>query len=202
MNKVGTRHRRAPVNLSQNEQMSEKYKFHDPDGIYFVTLTIIDWIDLFARVDYNYMIVESLKYCQKEKGLTIYAWCIMSSHIHLIISKTGELSLSEILRDLKKYTNKKIVDLLDQINESRREWLLEAFKKEADKIKRNTKYKVWQDGNHPVLLDTNTMMQQRLDYIHNNPVEAGIVNEPEQYVFSSARDYAGQKGLMDVEFIE
>ena len=79
---------------------------------------------------------------------------------------------------------------------------IEAFKKEADKIKRNTKYKVWQDGNHPVLLDTNTMMQQRLDYIHNNPVEAGIVNEPEQYVFSSARDYAGQKGLMDVEFIE
>ncbi|NJN28641.1 MAG: transposase [Cyclobacteriaceae bacterium] len=182
--------------------MSEKYKFHDPEGIYFVTLTIVGWIDLFTRPDYKYMIVESIKYCQKEKGLIVHAWCIMSSHVHLIISKRGEPGLSEILRDIKKYTSKKTIELLEVINESRKEWLLKAFELAADKIKRNSKYKVWQDGNHPVLLDTNEMMQQRLDYIHNNPVEAGIVDEPEYYVFSSARDYAGRKGLLDVEFID
>jgi putative transposase len=182
--------------------MSEKYKFHDPDGIYFVTLTILDWIDLFTKADYKYMIIESLKYCQREKGLTVHVWCIMSSHIHLIISKTGELTLSEILRDFKKYTSKKIIELIHHINESRREWLLEAFEKAAIKIKRNTNYKIWKDGNHPILLDNNKMMQQRLDNVHTNPVEAGIVDEPEHYVFSSARDYAGRKGMIEIIFIE
>jgi putative transposase len=190
--------------------MSEKYKFHDPYGIYFVTLTIVDWIDLFTRPDYKHMIVESLKYCQKEKGLTLYACCIMSSHIHLIISSSrasvtranNDLTLSDILRDFKKYTSKKVIEMLHRINESRRKWLVEAFEKAADKIKRNSKYKIWQDGNHPILLDNNNMMQQRLDYVHNNPVEASIVDEPEHYIFSSARDYAGEKGMLDVEFIE
>ncbi len=86
--------------------MSEKYKFNDPDGIYFVTLTIVFWIDLFTRRDYKDMIIESLKFCQCTKGLKIHAWCIMSSHIHLIISRSGQTSLSEILRDFKKYTSK------------------------------------------------------------------------------------------------
>jgi putative transposase len=99
--------------------------------------------------------------------------------------------------------------MIHRINESRRKWLVEAFEKAADKIKRNSKYKIWQDGNHPILLDNNNMMQQRLDYlprrqagIHNNPVEASIADEPEHYIFSSARDYAGEKGMLDVEFIE
>lgn len=182
--------------------MSEKYKFHNPDGIYFVTITIVDWIDLFTRPDYKYMIVESLKYCQKEKGLTIHAWCIMSSHLHLIICRTGKASLSEILRDIKKYTSKRIIELIEVINESRRELLFNAFEKAADRIKRNSKYKVWQDGNHPILLDSNKMMELRLNYIHQNPVEEGIVEEAEHFVFSSARNYAGTKGLLEVEFIE
>lgn len=182
--------------------MSEKYKFSDPDGIYFVTSTVVFWIDLFTRIDYKNMIVESLKYCQKEKGLTIHAWCIMSSHLHMIISRTGKDSLSDIMRDFKKYTSKRVIDLILEINESRKEWLLRGFEKAADKIKRNASYKVWQDGNHPILLDTNKMMDQRLNYIHDNPVEAAIVAKPEHYVFSSAIDYAGSNGLLEVEFIE
>ena len=130
--------------------MSEKYKFHDPDGIYFIALTIVDWIDLFTRPDYKYMIVESLKYCQLEKGLKLHAWSIMSSHVHMIISRSGDLSLSELMRDFKKYTSKKIIELMDHINESRKEWILEAFQGAAATIKRNTNYKVWQDGNHPI----------------------------------------------------
>lgn len=182
--------------------MSEKYKFSDPDGIYFVTITVVHWIDLFTRPDYKYMIVDSLKYCQKNKGLNLHAWCIMSSHIHMIVSKSGKASLSEILRDFKKFTSKRIIELIEKINESRREWLVNAFEKAADRIKRNSKYKVWQDGNHPILLDTNKMLDQRLHYLHDNPVEAGIVEEPEYYLFCSARNYAGMKGLLEVEFVE
>ena len=182
--------------------MSGKYKFSDPDGLYFVTLTIIHWIDLFTRYDYKDMIVGSLKYCQSHKGLKIHAWCIMSSHVHMIISRSGSELLSDILRDFKKYTSKSAIELIAGVNESRREWLLNAFAKAAAEIKRNSNHKVWQDGNHPVLLDTGKKIDQRLDYIHQNPVEAGIVEEPEHYLFSSARDYAGRKGLLSVELIE
>ena len=79
--------------------------------------------------------------------------------------------------------------------------MLRAFENAAKKIKRNSKFKVWQDGNHPVLLDTNKMMEQRLNYIHQNPVEAGIVEEEEHYLYSSARDYSGKKGLLEVELM-
>ncbi len=137
--------------------MSEKYKFYDPDGIYFVTLTVVFWIDLFTRVEYKNMIVEALKYCTDKKGLKIYAWCIMESHIHLIISRSEQESLPDILRDFKKYKSKRAIELISMINESRREWLIKAFENAAKRLKRNLKYKVWQDGNHPVLLDTNKM---------------------------------------------
>jgi len=137
---------------SNNSEMSEKYKFYDPDGIYFVTLTIVNWIDLFTRPDITHLVIDALKYCQKEKGLLIHAWCIMSSHIHLIISRSAKDSLSEILRDLKKHTSKRIIAMLDQINESRKDWLLASFANSTDKIKRNRNYKVWQDGNHPTPL--------------------------------------------------
>ena len=181
--------------------MSEKYKFIDREGVYHVTLTVVHWIDLFTRKDYAYDIINSLKFCQENKGLHIHAWVIMSSHLHMIISSDGE-PLSDIMRDFKKFANKKIIETIGEINESRREWLLNAFSKAALKLKRVEGYKVWQDGNHPILLDGTNMLEQRLNYIHNNPVEAGIVEEAFHFVYSSASDYSGQKGLLRIDFIE
>ncbi|MCX2742675.1 transposase [Mangrovivirga sp. M17] len=182
--------------------MSEKYKFSDPKGIYFVTCTVVHWIDLFTQKHFRYIVIDSLKHCQENKGLIIYSWCIMPSHIHLIGSTEG-IELSAILRDFKKYVSKKIIKELDIINESRKEWLLRAFKNAGSRLKRIKNYKVWQDGNHPVLLETNKFINQKLAYIHNNPVEAEIVDEPEEYLYSSARDYCGnKKGLLKVTIIE
>ncbi len=180
--------------------MSEKYKFHDPSARYFVTLTVVYWIDLFTRKEFKYIILDSLRYCQQQKGLAIHGWVLMGSHLHMIIS-TQQEPLEAIMRDLKKYTSKQIVKTLFEINESRKEWLLRAFTKAAQDIKRVKNYKVWQDGNHPVLLDTNAMLTQRLDYIHHNPVEAELVDEPEYYWYSSARDYIGQQGLLKVDLL-
>lgn len=177
--------------------MSEKYKIHDPEGKYFVTLTIVYWIDVFTRKELKHVMLDSMQYCQQHKGLIIYAWVLMSSHLHMIISSEGA-PLAAILRDLKKYTSKQLVKTIGEINESRSQWLLRAFSKAAQDIKRVKHYKVWQDGNHPVLLDTNKMLEERLRYIHYNPVEAELVDEPEYYWYSSARDYAGQKGLLEV----
>ncbi len=181
--------------------MSEKYKFHDPEGIYFVTCTVVHWIDLFTRPELKHIVVDSLQFCQAHKGLVIHAWCVMPSHVHLIISTKGE-RLEAIMRDLKKHISKEIIKTIENINESRREWLLRAFSKAATKLKRVSKYKVWKDGNQPKLLETNHFLQQKLDYIHMNPVMAEIVDEPEYYRYSSARDYCGTVGLLKVDFIE
>lgn len=181
--------------------MSEKYKFSDPEGIYFATATIVFWIDLFTRPAYKHIIVNAIKHCQKEKGLIVHAWCLMPSHLHFIIS-SRQVPLSDILRDFKKHTNKEIIKTINEINESRREWLSRGFEKAGKHLKRVKNYKVWQDGNQPKQLLTNAFLEQKLDYIHQNPVEAEIVDEPEHYLYSSARDYAGEKGLIDVVLLE
>ncbi len=181
--------------------MSEKYKFHDDEGIYFATSTVVHWIDLFTRKEFKHIITDAVKYCQENKGLVVHAWCLMPSHLHMIIS-SAERRLPEIMRDFKKYTAKKIIEELELINESRKEWLLRGFIKAGKELKRIKQHKVWQDGNHPILLDSKELQDQRLSYIHFNPVEDEIVDEPEHFLYSSARDYEGQKGLIDVRLLE
>ena len=183
--------------------MSEKYKIRDQNKLYFVTFAVVGWIDVFTRREYRDLVIESLKYCQKEKGLEIYAWCIMSNHIHLIVGREGELKIEEIIRDFKKFTSVHIARAIEaNMSESRREWMLELFSRAASDSKKHVKYMFCQNEYHPIELSTNEMMDQRLDYIHNNPVEAGIVDKAEDYLYSSVRDYTGIKGLLDVKFIE
>ena len=181
--------------------MSEKYKFNDADGIYFITPTIVQWIDLFNKNEYCEIILDSLIFCQNNKRLIIHSWCIMSSHLHLIISSQQQ-NLSAILRDFKTHTSKAIVKQLQGGNDSRKDWILNLFAEEALQIKRNIDFKTWKDGNHPIQLDTNKMFDDRLNYIHHNPVKANIVYRAEDYVYSSAIDYAGGKGLLDIIMIE
>ena len=181
--------------------MSEKYKFQDPKGMYFITNTIVHWIDLFTRKELRHIVLDSLKHCQKEKGLIIHSWVIMPSHLHMIISSEKD-PLQGIIRDFKKHVSREIIKEIKRINESRREWLLRGFKKSGEKLKRIQEYKVWQDGSRPIHLDSAKLMDEKVDYIHYNPVEAEIVDEPEDYLYSSARDYAGRKGLLDVVMIE
>ena len=102
--------------------MSEKYKFNDPEGTYFITMSTVGWVDVFTRPELKHVIIDSLKHCQKEKGLVINAWCLMPSHLHMIV-RTSKVPLSDIMRDFKKFTAKKIVNVIGQIHESRRECL-------------------------------------------------------------------------------
>jgi len=95
-----------------------------------------------------------------------------------------------------------MVKEISQGVESRRDWLQDKFQYAASKTKRNSKYKVWRDGYHPVELSTNEMIDQRLNYIHNNPVESGIVFEAENYKYSSAEQYAGGiDAVLEVELL-
>jgi putative transposase len=184
--------------------MSEKYKIRDQNKLYFVTFAVVGWIDVFTRREYRDLLLESLKHCQKQKGLEIYAWCMMSNHVHLIVGRHGELKIEEIIRDLKKFTSVQITKSIESNRgESRREWMLELFSRAATNSKKHIKYMFWQNEYHPIELSTNEMMDQRLDYIHNNPIESGIVEKAEEYIYSSARDYINNvEGLLVIKFIE
>jgi putative transposase len=179
--------------------MGRKYKFHQHDQLHFVSFATVNWIDVFTRRIYCDIIVDSLKYCIEHKGLELYAWCIMSNHVHLIIS-TENGNLSDIMRDLKRHTSKTLLKAIeDNVQESRREWMLWMFKRAGKFNANNEVYQFWQQNNHPIELSTHEMMVQRLDYLHNNPVEAGSVEYPPEYLYSSAKDYyTDQKGLLPV----
>ena len=182
--------------------MSSKYKFRDQDKLYFVSFAVVYWLDVFIRNDYKDILLESLRYCQREKGLEVYAWCIMTSHVHLIIG-TNRNKMEDIMRDYKSHTSSELKkSIRNNPQESRKEWLLWMMERAGKKNGNNNKFQFWQQDNHPIELWDNYMMQQKLNYIHNNPVSSGFVLNPEDYLYSSAKDYTGEKGLIEIKLIE
>ncbi len=178
----------------------DSYKIEDQHATYYITYTVVYWVDLFTRLNYKQTIIESLQYCIKNKGLKLNAWVIMSNHIHFIGRCDPPHTMSDFLRDFKKFTSKQFIKSIESSEESRRNWLLDKFAFEAKRTNRAENYKIWKDSNHPIDLALVDPLQ-KIDYIHNNPVRAGIVYNPEDYVFSSATDYAGGKGLLEVELV-
>jgi len=172
-----------------------------PDYVYFITLTIVDWLDIFTRPAYKHIIVDSLNYCIANKGLNVYCWCLMSNHMHMIVSATEGNNLSDVLRDFKKFTSKDLIRTLKEIPESRRDWLLNLFWYAGKNDKKIKYYKVWQEGNDAKEIHSTDFLNQKMEYIHNNPVRAEIVVSPEDYLYSSAKDYSGEKGLVNIEFV-
>ena len=165
------------------------YKIKDQGATHFVSFAVVEWVDVFTRKDYRDIIIDSLKHCQEKKGLVVYGWCIMSNHVHLIIS-AKENNLSDVLGDFKKFTSKKLTDaILTNPIESRKKWMIQIFKEAGELNSRNTNYQFWQQDNQPKEIFTPQFAAQKLEYIHNNPVEAGIVEKAEEYIYSSARDY-------------
>ena len=179
-----------------------KYRIWEQNGLNYVTLTVVGWIDIFSRQRYRDIVIQSLRYCQKEKGLHIMGYVLMSNHLHMIVG-TERYALSDVLRDFKKFTANQILKSIETETESRREWLLYLFKFYAKHNTDNRHYQFWQQDNHPIGVWTLEVIWQKLNYIHLNPVRAGIVTEPWHYVYSSACDYyENRKGLLDIELAE
>ena len=178
--------------------MSTKYKATTTEEAYFITITTVGWVDVFTRLNQKYNIINALKYCQENKGLEIYGYCIMSSHVHLLCKATNGFVLSDVMRDFKRYTSKKIIEIIINEAESRREWMLDYFSKACAHLKKEQHYKVWQNGYHAEHIYSNKFIRQKIDYIHNNPVKDKIVTLPEDYYFSSARNYAGLDNDLEI----
>lgn len=181
-----------------NRSIKEGYQIRNQDARHFLTFTVCGWIDLFTRKEYKDILIDSLKYCQKEKGLVLNAFVIMSNHVHLIGKATGNNSLSDIVRDFKKFTHKKMIQVVESEKESRRLWMLHQFKYYASRHSRNENYQIWTNDNHPEECFTEDFTLVKLNYIHQNPVRAGIVLNPEEYIYSSAANYMGKKGVIDI----
>jgi putative transposase len=131
----------------------DRYLIVDQNAPHFVTLTVVDWIDVFTRNIYKDIMVESLNHCIGKKGLEVYAWCLMSNHLHAILGAKQGFELSAIIRDCKKHTSKAIVAAIQTVSESRREWMLHRFEWAAKTDKRITNYKFWQESNHAIGLE-------------------------------------------------
>jgi REP element-mobilizing transposase RayT len=176
--------------------MSTGYKIDEKDGAYFLTFQIAGWVDLFTRKDYRDEVIDSFKYCQKHKGLNLFAYVIMSNHIHLLAqSEVGDLS--GFIRDFKSFTSKRFIEIIDSGCESRSDWMKLVFEYHA-KFKGNQTHQIWTHENHAEHIYSQKFIEQKVQYIHNNPVRSGIVVNPEDYLYSSARNYAGLESVIDI----
>lgn len=178
------------------------YVIRDQFATYFLTFTVCGWIDLFTRKIYRDIILDSFKYCQREKGLILNAFVIMSNHIHLIARATDQkITLSDIIRDFKKHTHHTMMPIIKSDVESRRIWMLHQFRYYGNRNSRNENYQIWTNNNHAEECFTEDFLRVKIDYIHENPVRAGIVKAAEDYVYSSATNYSGWPGIIEVEVL-
>ena len=185
--------------MSQNNtETKEGFIIRDQTLPHFITATVVDWIDVFTRKTYRDTVIECLDYCITHKSMVLYGYVIMSNHIHLIV-QSSDGKLSDLILDFKKFIAVKILEKIQIEPESRREWMLERFKLATESHSRNKNYQFWQYGNHPEEIYTNKFMWTKLDYIHLNPVRAGIVEKASQYIYSSASNYVYDTGLLKIE---
>ena len=179
---------------------AEGFKIRDQGATHFLTFTTVGWIDIFSRQSYRDIILDSLSFCRKEKGLSLGAYVIMTNHLHLIW-RAKKNNLSNLIRDFKSFTSKRIISEITKGKESRRDWLLHMFEYYKNRSSGNDYFKVWTSDNHPEQIFSHEFMHSKLRYIHENPVRAGFVREPCQYLYSSAMNYATGSGLIEIDFL-
>jgi REP element-mobilizing transposase RayT len=142
----------------------------------------VEWIPVFTKREYFEVIIDSLKFAQKKKGLKLFSYVILDNHFHMIISANG---ISKTVQSIKAYSAKQILKLLHY---QRKFWLLNQFRYYKKRFKPQSTYQVWQEGYHPKLIRGMRMFNQKMNYIHNNPVKLGLVDRPEYWRYSSARN--------------
>jgi putative transposase len=169
-----------------------RYRILNKSSPHFLTATVNYWQPLFTRTETVEIVLESWRFLQREAGFEIYGYVILENHLHLIASSPD---LSRDMQRFKSYTAMRIIDYLEQTQATRVLELLALFKRAH---KTESQYQVWEEGSHPQLIESESVMRQKLDYIHQNPVKRGYVDLPEHWRYSSARNYSGQEGLIEV----
>jgi len=168
-----------------------RYTFTQPDQPHFLTLTVLHWIPIFTRPDTVNILLNSIKHLQQE-GLKIYAYVILENHLHMVAQSN---QLDKDIDRFKSFTARKLIQYLQQQGLHTILNQLKYYKKQhkADRI-----MQLWQEGVHPELIQNEAMMRQKIEYVHHNPVKRGYVDVAEHWRYSSARDYMGDKGLLEI----
>ena len=169
-----------------------RYRIFEDGQPYFLTSTIVAWLPVFTRPETVEIVLDSWRFLQKENRLTLFGYVILENHVHWIASA---FNLTKEVGDFKSYTARRIVDYL-QVHGA--EMLLEQMRYFKKQHKIDQTYQLWQEGNHPQQIQSEEMMVQKLEYIHNNPVKRGYVDDPVDWRYSSARNYAGKPGLLEI----
>ncbi|MFZ6052734.1 transposase [Flavobacteriales bacterium DA487] len=164
-------------------------------------MTVVGWVDVFTRPNLRDVIIDSLRYCIKEKGLNLFAYCLMTNHLNMIVNADEPFQLKDTIRDFKKFTSKKIIEQIKEEPESRREWMLNLFSFAAKTSSKHKEYRLWQAGNHAIGLYSEKFVWDKINYIHNNPVRAGFVKRIEDWKYSSAANYMELNDLVLEEVI-
>jgi len=182
-------------------KMSRKYKFHNPTAAYFVSFATVNWIDVFTRQVYFNVLIDSLNYCRKNKGMELYAYCFMTNHVHLIFRSTNDKP-SELLRDFKKHTSKQLIKTIkENPQESRKEWLLWMFERAGKNNATISKYQFWQHHNKPIELWSTSVLKQKINYIHNNPITSGFVIDAVDWKYSSAKNFEDDHAVIEIDTV-
>ena len=179
---------------------SEKNNFPEKQVCYFLTFNTVDWIDIFIRPVYKQIIVHSLNHFIDQKGLIVYAWCLMTNHLHLLAQAKENGVIAEIEKEYKTFTTQKILEAIDTEPEIRKNWMMERFENFSNMLGLLQKFHVWQTSSSPVYIDLQKKESiiEHFEFIHNNPVRDRIVDTPSDYLYSSARDYSGMQGLVHI----
>ena len=181
-------------------EIEDGYKIRNQSGLYFLTFTVVGWIDLLSRKLYRDILLTNMQWCRANKGLRVGAYVIMTNHMHIIWQSERD-NLSAIIRDYKSFCTKQMIAAIQREAESRKEWLLYMFEFFANRSNRNKEFKIWTNDNHPEEIFSPDFMRSKMDYIHNNPVRAGFVEKAEDYLYSSARNYYNGKGIFEVDYL-
>jgi len=177
--------------------MSTGYQITEQNALHFLTFTIVDWVDLFTRKVYRDIVVDTLNFYINSRDLQVYGYVIMSNHVHALLYQPDG-KLSDTIRDFKKYTARKIIEAVKAEPESRREWILHRFSWNASLRNNVDHYQVWTHEHHAVEIRSKKFFDQKLNYIHANPVRAGWVREPEEWIYSSAADLCNSMPLLAI----
>ena len=176
--------------------MRSRYKYFHNTSPYFVTCTVVNWIAIFTSPVMFDIIIESLRFLRETGSLKIFSYVILENHLHMIVSSED---LSNNMMRFKSYTARKIIDFAESKNNT---WLLTQFKEEKKDFKNDRTYQVWQEGFHPQLIQSEEMLRQKIEYIHYNPVRRGYIDDPSNWVYSSARNYLkDDNSILEIDFI-
>jgi len=180
--------------MSQDDQCSSEQRAYC-----YLTLNVSDGVDIFIKPVFKQIIAESLNYFVAKKGLLVHGWCLMTNHLHLIARARDGVWLRSLAKEFKEFTSKIIMDDIDAESDVRKTWIVRKFKDAGRPFRFGTPL-VWQEGDNRIYIDRKNIdvLSEHLKHIHNHPVRDRIVDKAEDYLYSSARDYAGMKGLVQV----